>query len=300
MPEILLRAPAKINLGLEVLRRRADGFHDINTLFATVGLYDDLRLRRRSDGIIRCTVEGNPALESDRSNLCVRAAETLRAAIGDPGLGLDIGLRKTIPIGAGLGGGSSDAASVLIGGRALWKEDPREDLPALAATLGSDVPFFLHGGVAHAESRGEILRPLSIALPWSVLLINPGIHIPTPWAYRMVGRDGERPASDLVALLEAGLDDPLSLREEVVNDFEPAMFAEYPLLREIKGRLYEHGALFALMSGSGSTMFGLFGSDEGATEAAGAFPGYWSAVTRFIARDTALGDDYDASRSDRS
>ncbi len=283
MPEIILRAPAKINLGLEVLRRRSDGFHDINTLFATVGLYDELRLRSRSDAIIRCTVEGNPGLESGRDNLCVRAAELLRDAIGERSLGLDIHLRKTIPIGAGLGGGSSDAASVLIGGSRLWeKGDPSPDIMMLATTLGSDVPFFLHGGVAHAVSRGEVLWPLSIALPWSVLLINPGIHIPTPWAYRMIGREGERSPSDLIALLDAGLGNPGSLQERVVNDFEPAIFAEYPLLQRIKERLYERGALLALMSGSGSTMFGLFGSDADAAEAASTFPTYWSAVTRFI------------------
>lgn len=281
--ELVLAAPAKVNLGLEVLRRRADGFHDINTLFAAVELHDDLHLRSRADGAILCTVEGNPDLPSDRSNLCVRAAEELRLKLGDPALGLDIMLRKRIPIGAGLGGGSSDAAGVLMGAASLWGADPDDaGLPEIAAALGSDVPFFLMGGTARAGSRGEILEPLRVDLPYGVLLVNPGIHIPTPWAYRAVGRSGERSASDLPALLRAGLADPSLLRQGVVNDFEPAIFAAYPVLLELKERLYGRGALFALMSGSGSTMFGLFATEVEAADAATGFPGCWSAVTRFL------------------
>jgi 4-diphosphocytidyl-2-C-methyl-D-erythritol kinase len=275
--------PAKINLGLEVIRRRGDGFHDINTIFAAVDLRDDLSLALRDDGAITCRVEGNPTLDPGDDNLCVRAARALRDAAGRPDLGLDIVLGKHIPIGAGLGGGSSDAASVLVGVGALRGIELEGDrLARIAAELGSDVPFFLHGGVAVAVSRGEALTPLALLPRWTVLLVNPGIHIPTPWAYRMVGRSGERPATDLPALLAAGLTDPALLREGLVNDFEPAIFAEYPLLGELKERLYEGGALFALMSGSGSTMFGLFGDRAAAARAATAFTGYWTAIAGFV------------------
>jgi 4-diphosphocytidyl-2-C-methyl-D-erythritol kinase len=282
--QLHLSAPAKINLGLEVIRRRDDGFHDINTIFAAIDLRDELLLRPRADGRIVCRVTGNDALEDDDRNLCVRAARVLRdAAGGSEELGLEIELTKRIPIGAGLGGGSSDAAAVLMGARRLWSVpvDDRE-LHRLALSLGSDVPFFLHGGVAEAESRGELLRPLELHLPWSLLLVNPGIHVPTPWAYRAVGRVDERSQSDLRSILQRGLSEPDILRSEMVNDFEEAVFAEHPRLQQIKDELYRSGALYAAMSGSGSTMLGLFANADTADDAARLFGGEWRVVTRFL------------------
>ncbi|MDB5034284.1 MAG: ispE [Chlorobi bacterium] len=279
-----LRAPAKINLGLEVIRRRPDGYHDINTIFAAVDLHDTIFLKSRPDNAIDCRVEGNDSLTSDRNNLCVRAAEALRNATGCR-RGLDIALHKRIPMGAGLGGGSSDAAAVLKGAATLWGIDPGDRvLHELAAGIGSDVPFFLGAPLAIAVSRGEELRALDMNLPHAILLINPGIHVATPWAYGAVNRGSGRSASDLTTILQRGLVSPDLLAGQLVNDFEPAVFAEYPLLRMLKERLYEAGALFALMSGSGSTMFGLFQRMEDALHAATNFPGCWHAVTRFAAR----------------
>lgn len=278
-PELHRFAPAKINLGLEVVRRRPDGYHDINTLFLALDFGDDLLLRTRPDGAIVCAVEGSPELETGRGNLCVRAAEALREFAGDDLPGLDITLRKRIPMGAGLGGGSSDAAAVLLGGaRLLGLDIPPAAMNRIAASIGSDVPFFLHGGLAHATSRGEVLQPLDLPFPFTMLLVNPGVHIATPWAYGAVGRVGERAMSDFPAILGAGVRDPDILRERVVNDFEPAVFREFPLLRELKERLYAAGAIFALMSGSGSTFFGLFNSAEEAANAAADFKNYWSVV----------------------
>ncbi|MEP7220073.1 MAG: 4-(cytidine 5'-diphospho)-2-C-methyl-D-erythritol kinase [Bacteroidota bacterium] len=280
-----LRALAKINLGLEVIRRRPDGYHDINTIFAAVDLHDTISLRPRADGDIHCRVEGNDSLASDRNNLCVRAAEALRRATGCLH-GLDILLRKRIPMGAGLGGGSSDAATVLKGAAAIWEINPgHKILHELAVGLGSDVPFFLGAPLAVAGSRGEELRGLEMNLPHAILLVNPGIHVATPWAYGAINRTSERPASDLTKILQRVFDDPALLAGKLVNDFEPAVFAEHPGLRMLKERLYGSGAFFALMSGTGSTMFGLFHRTEDALRAATSFPDCWHAVTRFAARE---------------
>ncbi len=277
-------APAKINLGLEVIRRRNDGFHDINTVFAAVGVFDTITLALRPDREMVLRVEGNRELETGEGNLCVQAARRLRQIAGEELPGLDITLEKRIPMGAGLGGGSSDAAAVLRGAATLWGIPVDEDqMNRLALGLGSDVPFFLSGAISQASSRGELLVPLDIDLSGlSVLLLNPGIHVPTPWAYNAVERTAERPASDLAATLRRGLLRPEILREEVTNDFERGVFARYPRLAEIKDDLYRSGAIFALMSGSGSTLFGLFRSREEAERAAGSFPGCWSAVADFL------------------
>jgi 4-diphosphocytidyl-2-C-methyl-D-erythritol kinase len=281
--QLQLAAPAKINLGLEVLRRRADGFHDINTLFAAIDLSDCVKLHSRNDGRIICRVTGNERLESEGTNLCSRAAYVLRGYAGREDLGLEIDLAKRIPIGAGLGGGSSDAAAAMLGALRLWGLSvPPATLGRMALDLGSDVPFFLHGGVAAATSRGETLTPIDIRLPYTVLLVNPGIHVSTPWAYRALGRTAERPATDLVAALRRGLEDPLAMREGLHNDFEGVVFAEHPLLPTLKEKLYAAGALYAAMSGSGSTMLGLFGDRAAAEEAAVGFREYWTYVGGFV------------------
>lgn len=280
---MLLSAPAKINLGLQVLHRRPDGYHEINTVFAAVDLCDELELTARDDGRIVCRVEGNPQLaeEPAENNLCVRAARALREAAGVRE-GADLLLRKGIPTGAGLGGGSSDAAAVLAGCARLWNLSVAPaDLAEIGAQLGSDVPFFLGSGPAVAGSRGEVLEPLDLFLPWAVLLVNPGIHVPTPWAYRALNRTDRRPADDLAAALRGGMENPHLLRERLVNDFEEAVFAEHPELKRIKERMYDAGALLALMSGSGSTMFGLFADGEGARKGESAFGEYWSRTVGF-------------------
>lgn len=274
-------APAKINLGLEILLRRSDGFHDLNTVFATLAFGDTLQLGPRGDHAITCSVVG-AVLAADDSNLAVRAAGMLRERLG-LSKGLEIIIEKRIPMGAGLGGGSSDAAAVLMGAPIIWNLDaPADVLHSLAIELGSDVPFFLVGGLALAGSRGERLGSLTLQLPWHVLLVNPGIHVSTPEAFAAVARHGERVASDLAAVLEAGIRDHSALQRGLVNDFEEAVFAMHPELAAIKRRLYEAGALLSLMSGSGATLFGLFESREAALCARGAFTPYWTEVTSFL------------------
>jgi 4-diphosphocytidyl-2-C-methyl-D-erythritol kinase len=269
-----LFAPAKINLGLEILRRRTDGFHDLNTVFAALAFGDTVGLAPRTDDAITCAVSG-AELPLDQSNLAVRAGRLLQEAIGTD-RGLDIVIEKRIPMGAGLGGGSSDAAAVLIGAPVVWNlEIRRERLLELALDLGSDVPFFLSGGLVVAGSRGERLERIDVEAPWFVLLVNPGIHVSTPEAFAAVSRTGERRASDLATALA----DPRSMRATVVNDFEAAVFAAHPQLAVIKRELYAAGAFFALMSGSGSTMYGLFEERSGAERALERFSDYWSVVT---------------------
>jgi 4-diphosphocytidyl-2-C-methyl-D-erythritol kinase len=280
---LVLEAPAKINLGLEVVRRRPDGYHDINTLFVAIDLSDRIELRSRGDRKITCAVPAQPELEVDPSNLCIRAASLLRDHLQRPELGVAIHLDKHIPIGAGLGGGSSDAAAVLRGASRLWgTEAPSHVLADLASRLGSDVPFFLHGGVMHGSSRGEVLDPIDLHLPFHLLLLFPGIHVATPWAYRAVNRTGERMSTDLVALLHRGVVQPSLLREHLENDFEVPIFAEYPRLGILKQRLYDAGALYAAMSGSGSTIFGLFNTKEEARHGALELADIRNAVARFL------------------
>lgn len=279
-----VHAPAKINLGLEILRRRADGFHDLNTLFATVGVEDTLLFHPRKDGRIECRVEGNPLLAAEPDNLVVRAAHLLRERYGSPELGVQIELRKEIPTGAGLGGGSSDAAATLLGLRTLWHLSVSErDLLDLAESLGSDVPFFIHGGLALGRGRGEILEPLALDLPeWWAVLVNPGVHIPTPWAFRALDRHEERTASDLHAAVVEGINDPSTLRKRLTNDFEEPVFAAHPALAVIRDQLYRAGAFFALMSGSGSTLFGLFEDRSTAERAAADFSEGWCRVAQVL------------------
>jgi 4-diphosphocytidyl-2-C-methyl-D-erythritol kinase len=281
---ITLDAPAKINLGLEVLRRRPDGYHDINTIFAAVDLCDRLTFRSRDDGEIVCRVEGNDALAAEpvERNLSVRAAALLKQELGER-RGIDIVLEKAIPAGAGLGGGSSDAATTLRGAALLWGADiTPERMTALATALGSDVPFFLRGGVAIGRSRGEALEPLDEMLPWHVLLVNPAIHVATPWAYGTLGRDGSmRVATDFAGALRDGLADPSTLRTTLVNDFEEPVATAHPVIRRVKRRLLDNGAFHAAMSGSGSTLFGLFGERDDAEKAAEGMEPWWRVVTAF-------------------
>ena len=282
---ITLTAPAKINLGLEVLRRRADGYHDLNTVFAALAFGDTVTLTARDDDRITCTMLLSN-IPADGTNLAVRAAQALRAS-REVQYGLDIVIEKRIPAGAGLGGGSSDAAAVLMGAPTVWAEagvngtwNPSE-IADIALSLGSDVPFFLRGGMALAGSRGEVLTPVDLDLPFSVLLVNPGVHVPTPMAFASLERVGERRATDLVAALRSGVNDAVAMRHSVVNDFELAIFAMHPELELLKDKLYETGAHFALMSGSGSTLYGLFRSTEEATRAQREFGGFWTEVAGF-------------------
>ncbi len=264
--EIVIRAPAKVNLGLEVLRRRADGYHEIRTVFQAVSIWDRVRLRRRRSGIrLSC-----PGVDCDpRENLAWRAGEILLSLPAARG-GLDIDIRKGIPTGGGLGGGSSDAAAVLAGGcRLLGMKLNEEALGGMAVSLGSDVPFFLRSGTAVGRGRGEVLEQLEVSLPDAgVLVYAPGFEVSTAAIYRRcrprLTRKG-RPLTILLESLKGGR--PAALGRAIYNDLEEPVLRLHPQLAEAKSAILRAGSAGAQVTGSGSCLFGIFSSHAGARRA---------------------------------
>lgn len=256
------RAYAKINLGLRILRKRKDGYHDIETIFHRINLFDELVFEPSSVISMSCN---RHELPTDDTNLCIRAAGLLQRTLKIQS-GVHITLKKNIPIGAGLGGGSSDAGAVLTTLPVWWNEDPTKiDLHALALELGSDVPYFLKHGTAYATGRGEILQYFTLDLPYWVVVIYPNIHIATSWAYqnaslaneklRTKNRQSDQSLKDIV--LEH-LHQPRMLMNLLHNDFEALILRTYPEVAKIKKLLYDGGAIFAQLSGSGSSVYGFF------------------------------------------
>jgi 4-diphosphocytidyl-2-C-methyl-D-erythritol kinase len=255
-----VRAYAKINLGLHVLGKRSDGYHSIETVFRLINLYDELEMVQYDQGIHFSS--NDPSLATDRTNLCIQAANLLRDLTGCH-TGVEMRLTKRIPIGAGLGGGSSDAAATLRGLTKLWSLDiSTEELQTISASLGSDVPFFFTGQTAYATGRGEVLERMVLPLPYSILVATPRIHVSTAWAYSSLRLNPALERPNLRELLSAGVRDPSVLRKELTNDFEETVFQKYPEIRKIKEKLLAGGAELALMSGSGSSAFGLFSSAD--------------------------------------
>lgn len=263
---MVLQAYAKINLGLRITMRRSDGFHSIETIFHRINCTDTLTLDASPRGIaLTCS---DPSLPSDSTNLCWRAVDVLQRECGTT-QGAVMHLDKHIPSGAGLGGGSSDAAAILRHLPALWNTTvPAARLHELGAELGSDVPFFLQDESAYAEGRGELLTPFTLSLPYWILLVNPGIHVPTPWAYRefsqLLGTGRIVPRGTLFSRHPDAMH---PLDEVMVNDFEDVVFPAYPEVAALKRALVAAGAAYALMSGSGSSVFGLFTTQEAANAA---------------------------------
>jgi 4-diphosphocytidyl-2-C-methyl-D-erythritol kinase len=261
--QIVCRAYAKINLGLRVTGKRADGFHDICTVFHRIDLFDEITLHPSGSITVSST---DPGVPSDESNICHAAARLLAGQAGAR-QGVRIEITKRVPAGAGLGGGSADAAAVLESLPALWDiAVSGEDLRHLALRLGSDVPFFLGRQSALGTGRGEVLEYVSIDVPFAVLLCVPPIHVSTAWAYsRIVPHPAA--AGDLLSTVLHGMSDPALLRSEVVNDFEAPVFREHPLIARVKETMLGEGALYASMSGSGSSVFGFY-RDAGSAAAA--------------------------------
>jgi 4-diphosphocytidyl-2-C-methyl-D-erythritol kinase len=259
------KAFAKINLGLRVLERRPDGYHNIETVFHRVNLFDELTFEP-SD---RIEVDSNdPAAPGDETNLCYRAARLVQDLLHSS-QGVHISLEKQIPVGAGLGGGSSDAAVVLRELPRVWKASlDRNHILGLALRLGSDIPYFLGDGSALGFGRGEVLEYFSLDIPYSILICCPKLHISTAWAYGRVQPRSAEGRRDLKAIVLQGAEHPEILREELVNDFEPAVFSAYPEIALIKKDMFDQGAVFASLSGSGSTVYGLFTDPSAASSAA--------------------------------
>jgi len=276
--DIVVKAPAKVNLVLRVLDRRPDGYHNLWSLMQTVGLEDEIRIGlRQADGTPLAVTCDDPTLPTDSRNLVTRAAGLVldQAGAAGRGLGISIGIHKRIPMGGGLGGGSSDAAATILGLNHLldlgWSAG---QMAALGATLGSDVPFFFFAPSARVRGRGEDVAPVTVSGGRWVVLVNPGFPIDTGGAYQKLAasRGDIRPLSPLLARLvgRASMtwDEVIPLME---NDFESALAPFHPVLAEIKTTLILAGAEAALLSGSGATVFGLFRSGEAAQAARDSF-----------------------------
>ncbi|NEX13175.1 MAG: 4-(cytidine 5'-diphospho)-2-C-methyl-D-erythritol kinase [Prosthecochloris sp.] len=257
MQHISVKAFAKINLGLLITGKRQDGYHTLETVFSPINWYDELTFSA-ADGLgMSCSTIDLPA---DDSNLCLKAAKALREYAGID-KGVAITLTKRIPFGAGLGGGSSDAATTLRVLNALWELDvPQGDLHGIATGLGADVPYFLETkGLAYATGIGEILEDLDASLPFHIVTVFPGEHISTVWAYRNFYPRFDRKVPDLKQMMRGlCLRSDFSVLPALENDFEPAVFDHYPAVRKVKEQLLEKGGFYASLSGSGSAVFGLF------------------------------------------
>jgi len=268
---IILRAPAKVNLYLAVGHLRSDGYHEIASCMQMVGLYDRLTFRpHRTD--LRLTVESSP-LSADRSNLVYRAAQALRQAAAEAGRqvgGAAITLEKNIPIAAGLGGGSSDAAATLIGLNRLWNLRWRHKrLAELSATIGSDIPFFFYGPTAWVTGRGECVTPMtSPPCDWAVV-VDPEQPVETASVYAQLSR--RAPTHHPMPMPRLALDGDFSrIFARPRNDLERVTLARFPHHIQIKKTLRRFGGQGVLMSGSGATFFGLFERADCADAAAAA------------------------------
>jgi 4-diphosphocytidyl-2-C-methyl-D-erythritol kinase len=290
MREIRLPAFAKLNLRLDILGKRPDGYHELRTIFQTVSLHDELRLRASRHSGISLSIQGNPTLSQEpfQKNLVYRAVDALRRELQIRS-GVEIELRKTIPAGRGLGGGSSDAAAALLGYLRLTKAKlPAARLLEIASSLGADVPFFLQGGRALGVSRGNEVYPLPDVRNFSVLIVSPrNIHVPTPDAYKWLRAAPltltKSPAISKLwkfcALCWSTQGNGLS------NDFEKPVFRRHPRLAQIKRALLRVGASEASLAGSGSAVFGVFPSPALARRAAVGFPDDQTFVCETLSRD---------------
>ena len=250
--------PCKINLGLNIVAKRADGFHDLETIFYPVPFKDALEILPWEKEGVRYSSSGLTIEGSEENNLCVKAYHLIKKDYPEiPGV--RIHLHKVIPMGAGLGGGSSDAVQALLSLKQLFHLDISTDKMAeYALTLGSDCPFFLSGKPCLATGRGEKLQTLDIDLShYQIIIVNPGIHVSTREAFSMI-----TPAAPVNSLSEI-IQSPINnWKDKMVNDFEIPVFTHHPAIREIKKAMYSAGAVYASMSGSGSSVFGLFEKEQ--------------------------------------
>jgi len=267
---VILFPNAKINLGLNIIRKRPDGYHDLETVFYPIALQDALEVITNDNAKedIRISLSGISLNENVGDNLCVKAYRLLKKDF--PQLpAVMIHLHKNIPPGGGLGGGSSDAAFTLqLLNKKFALQLSTDQLINYALQLGSDCPFFLHNKPCFATGRGEVLEPASVDLSgYKHVLINPGIHISTTEAFHLI-----TPAVPSKSAKEIVTQPVETWQRELKNDFEAPVFNRYPEIETIKSTLYKAGALYASMTGSGSTVYGIFKKD---TELKNDFPPWY-------------------------
>ena len=257
-----LKAMAKINLGLDVLGKREDGYHEVRMIMQTIRMYDILDIRKtKRPGIVLTT--NLPFIPTDSRNLVYKAAEMLMEEF-EIEEGLSIKLRKFIPVAAGMAGGSSDAAAALVGINRLFKLGlSQKELMDRAVNIGADVPYCVMRGTALAEGIGEKLTRITQVPDCFVLIGKPGINVSTKAAYESLQLDkiSSHPDIDgMIGDIERG--DLLAMTQKMGNVFEPGIIEKYPVIGEIKALMESHGALKAMMSGSGPTVFGIFDDRE--------------------------------------
>jgi 4-diphosphocytidyl-2-C-methyl-D-erythritol kinase len=269
---VKIRAPAKINLALRVVGKRGDGYHLVDTIMVAVTLYDELVIKKRAPeksagrriAPLRVTCD-HPSVPGGEKNLVYQAASLLLhdAGVVQP---IEIQIHKRIPVGAGLGGGSTDAAAALLGLNRLLKlgYSPRR-LEKLASRIGADVPFFIRARPVRARGIGDRLTPLKRVPRWWVVILYPGFPVSTAWVYGQLGRNlTKHPANTKLSTLLTGSRDYAEL---FVNDLEAVTIKRYKRIKDLRDNLVELGAARAVMTGSGSAVFGIFGSREEAMKA---------------------------------
>lgn len=255
MNKITLKSPAKINLALKIKEKRKDGYHEIETIMQTIDLSDKITIKKKNKGI---TVKTNIEALNNKENIAYKALLEMKKYIGNDGV--EIYIEKNIPIGSGLGGGSSNAATVIKGINKLFNLSLDNDtLYEIAEKLGSDVPFFILGGTSFVTGRGDIIKKLPDLDEFYVVIVNPNFKISAAWAYTeydKLNKKSNNSLKHLINLIKNKKD--ITWQEGWENDFEEVIFKNYPELLIIKEKLKELGALFVLLSGSGPSIYGIF------------------------------------------
>ena len=245
---------AKINLGLSVVRKREDGYHDLETIFYPIALKDILEIMPRDDKEVKLNISGIESACEVKDNLVVKAYNKVKEKFDIPGI--DIYLHKIIPSGAGMGGGSSDASFMIKGLIKLFDLNISEDeCEKISGTLGADCPFFIKNHPVFAEGTGDVFSPVRVSLKgYKIVVIKPSVSVPTKDAFGGIKpRNPEMQVKNIVENYPVN-----NWREMLVNDFEDTVFRKYPEIRNIKEKLYSMGAVYCSMSGSGSSVYALF------------------------------------------
>jgi len=259
MNKVIINSNAKVNIGLKILKARDDGYHNIVTVFQEINLFDIISISKKSKG---CDFNSNATwLINDKTNLCVIAYEAMKNKFDIDGVVID--LTKNIPKGSGLGGGSSNAACIMKGIRELYSLNISDkELEEIASQIGADVPFFIRGSIQLGEGIGDRLTPLKINISGKYLIIIPDMEIDTSWAYSKFKNDLD---SSTLPINFASLSNEKTISLDKLkffeNDFESIVVPAYPEIGKIKEALHALGAGFASLSGSGSTVFGIFNDD---------------------------------------
>lgn len=269
MDKLNCMARAKINLGLDVCRRLENGYHEVKMILQSVNIYDELVFQKRKDPDIILSVNSRDYLGNLENNLIFKAAKLMKHRYGIyPGL--EIRLKKNIPVAAGMAGGSTDAAATMLAMNELFELGlGREKLMEEAVSLGADIPFCIMGGTALAEGIGEKLTPLPAPPKAALLVVKPPMMVPTRWVYENLRANELEKHPDIDGMVEALKEGNLKgITDRMANVMETVTEKKYPIITDIKKMMLENGALNALMSGSGPSIFGIFPEEAAARAAA--------------------------------